>query len=184
MLSLAATSSFSSENDSPAPQPRVKLETSLGDIIIELDSQKAPVTVSNFLKYVDTGFYNGTIFHRIIPGFMAQGGGFDENFQKKQTLAAIKNESSNGLKNDRATISMARTNNPDSATAQFFINYKNNDGLDYPKQYGSGYAVFGKVVEGMDVVDLMAKAPTDTRSGHRNVPNTTIVIKKALLLTP
>ena len=182
MLSLTATHSFSKENIAPAQQTRVKLQTTLGDIIIELDSQKAPITVSNFLKYIDNGFYNGTIFHRIIPGFMAQGGGFDINLQKKPTLAPIKNESSNGLKNDRATISMARTNNPDSATAQFFINYEDNNSLNYPVQRGSGYAVFGKVVEGMDVVDKMAKAPTGSRGGLRNVPKTNIVIEKVILL--
>ncbi|TXK93091.1 peptidylprolyl isomerase [Methylococcaceae bacterium CS1] len=182
MLSLTATHSFSKENTAPTQQTRVKLQTTLGDIIIELDSQKAPITVSNFLKYIDNGFYNGTIFHRIIPGFMAQGGGFDINLQKKQTLAPIKNESNNGLKNDRATISMARTSNPDSATAQFFINYEDNNSLNYPVQRGSGYAVFGKVVEGMDIVDQMEKSPTGSRSGLRNVPKTNIVIEKALLL--
>lgn len=182
LLSLTATSSFATENEAPTAPAKVKLETSLGSIIIELDSEKAPITVSNFLKYVDTGFYNGTIFHRIIPGFMAQGGGFDEKFQKKQTLAAIKNESSNGLKNDRATISMARTGNPDSATAQFFINYKDNNSLNYPAQRGSGYAVFGKVIEGMDVVDQMAKLPTENQGRFQNVPKTPIVINKALLL--
>ena len=182
MFSLTATSSFSTENKTPAPQTRVKLQTTLGDIVIELDTQKAPITTSNFLKYVDTGFYNGTIFHRIIPGFMAQGGGFDTNLQKKPTLDPIKNESNNGLKNDRATISMARTNNPDSATAQFFINYENNNSLNYPVQNGSGYAVFGRVVEGMEVVDQMAKAPAGNRAGLQNVPKTNIVIEKAILL--
>ena len=182
MFSLTATSSLSTENITPAPQTRVKLQTSLGDIVIQLDTQKAPITTSNFLKYVDTGFYNGTIFHRIIPGFMAQGGGFDTNLQKKPTLDPIKNESNNGLKNDRATISMARTNTPDSATAQFFINYENNNSLNYPVQNGSGYAVFGRVVEGMTVVDQMAKAPTGYRDGHQNVPKTNIVIEKAILL--
>ena len=182
MLSLTSTYSFSTENKTSTLQTRVKLQTTLGDIVIELNSQKAPITVKNFLKYVDTGFYNGTIFHRIIPGFMAQGGGFDINFQKKPTLHPIKNESNNGLKNDRATISMARTGNPDSATAQFFINYENNNSLNYPVQNGSGYAVFGKVVEGMDIVDQMAKAPTGNHGRFQNVPKTTIVIEKALLL--
>jgi len=182
MLALTATHSFSKENNTPTPQPRVKLQTTLGNIIIELDAQKAPITVSNFLNYIDSGFYNGTIFHRIIPGFMAQGGGFDANFQKKTTLAPIKNESNNGLKNDRATISMARMNNPDSASSQFFINYADNNSLNFPVQNGSGYAVFGKVVEGMEVVDQMAKSPTGNRAGHQNVPKTNIVIEKALLL--
>jgi len=182
MLSLTSSYSFSTENKDSTPQPRVKLQTTLGDIVIELNAQKAPITVSNFLKYVETGFYNGTIFHRIIPGFMAQGGGFDADFNKKQTLSPIKNESNNGLKNDRATISMARTGNPDSATAQFFINYENNNSLNYPVQRGSGYAVFGKVVEGMDIVDQMAKVPSGNHGRFQNVPKTTIVIEKALLL--
>ena len=182
MLSLTSSYSFSTENNISTPQPRVKLQTTLGDIVIELDSQKAPITVSNFLEYVKTGFYNGTIFHRIIPGFMAQGGGFDINFKQKQTLNPIKNESNNGLKNDRGTISMARTGNPDSATAQFFINYEDNNSLNYPAQRGSGYAVFGKVVEGMEIVDLMEKVPTGNHGRFQNVPKTTIVIKKAVLL--
>ncbi|NOQ13641.1 MAG: peptidyl-prolyl cis-trans isomerase [Methyloprofundus sp.] len=183
MLSLTSSYSFSTENKTSTPQTKVKLQTTLGDIVIELNSQKAPVTVSNFLKYVETGFYNGTTFHRIIPGFMAQGGGFDVNFQKKSTLNPIKNESNNGLKNNRGTISMARTGNPDSATAQFFINYTDNNSLNYPAQRGSGYAVFGKVIEGMDIVDQMAKVPTGNHGRFQNVPKTAIVIEKALLLT-
>jgi len=182
VLSLTSTHSFSTENKILTPQTRVKLQTTLGDIVIQLNPQKAPITVSNFITYVETGFYNGTIFHRIIPRFMAQGGGFDINLQKKPTLAPSKNESNNGLKNDRATISMARTSNPDSATAHFFINYANNDGLNFPRQSGSGYAVFGIVVEGADIVDQMAKAPTGSRSGLRNVPITNIVIENATLL--
>jgi cyclophilin family peptidyl-prolyl cis-trans isomerase len=179
---FTSSSSFATEISTSATQTRVKLQTSLGDIIIELDEQKAPITTKNFLQYVESGYYNGTIFHRIIPGFMAQGGGFDSNFQKKVTRAPIKNESNNGLKNDRATISMARMSNPDSASAQFFINYANNNSLNYPIQNGSGYAVFGKVISGMDVVDKMAQQPTGSRGGHRNVPTTNIVIEKALVV--
>ncbi len=182
MFSLISTASFSTENQTDSQPTKVKLQTTLGDIVIQLDPQKAPITVSNFITYVKSGFYNGTIFHRIIPGFMAQGGGFDINMRKKPTLAAIKNESNNGLKNDRATISMARTSNPDSATAQFFINYGNNSSLNFPAQRGSGYAVFGIVVEGMDVVDKMAKMPTSSRAGLRNVPTTDIVIEEASLV--
>ncbi len=174
---LTSTSSFATETTPTKTQ--VKLQTTLGDIIIELDAQKAPITVNNFLQYVESGYYNGTIFHRIIPGFMAQGGGFDGKFQKKVTRAPIKNESNNGLKNNRATIAMARMSNPDSASAQFFINYSNNNSLNYPVQNGSGYAVFGKVISGMKVIDKMAQQPTASRRGHRNVPTTNIVIEKA-----
>ncbi len=182
MLSLTSSHSFATEIKTSQPQTNVKLQTSLGDIVIELDAEKAPLTTSNFLNYVNTGFYNGTIFHRVIPGFMAQGGGFDINMQKKPTLAPIKNESNNGLDNDRATISMARTNNPDSATGQFFINYGDNNSLNYSMLRGPGYAVFGKVIEGMEIVDQMAKAPTGSRAGMQNVPITNIVIEKAVLL--
>lgn len=176
---LTSTSSFATEIQTSATQTRVKLQTTLGDIIIELNDQKSPITVNNFLQYVESGYYNGTIFHRIIPGFMAQGGGFDSTFQKKVTRAPIKNESHNGLKNNRATIAMARMSNPDSASAQFFINYSNNNSLNYPVQNGSGYAVFGRVISGMEVVDKMEQQPTGNRKGHRNVPTTNIVIEKA-----
>ncbi|MGY6277316.1 peptidylprolyl isomerase [Methylomonas sp. MgM2] len=162
-------------------QTKVKMTTSLGTIVIELDNAKAPVTSANFADYVKSGFYDGTIFHRVIPDFMAQGGGFDTSFNQKATNAPIKNEADNGLKNDRGTIAMARTNDPNSATAQFFINYKDNGFLNYtsPTPSGWGYAVFGKVVEGMDVVDEMAKQPTGNRGGHQDVPKTDIVIEKA-----
>jgi peptidyl-prolyl cis-trans isomerase A (cyclophilin A) len=138
--------------------------------------------VKNFLEYVKSGFYNGTIFHRVIPGFMVQGGGFTVDMQEKQTKAPIKNEAGNGLKNNRGTIAMARTNNPDSATAQFFINVVNNDGLNRPLPDGFGYAVFGKVVSGMDVVDKIAKVKTVMRMGFRDVPEEPVVIKSVTLL--
>ncbi len=162
----------------------VKFQTTAGDFVVELDAEKAPITVKNFLTYVEEGFYNGTIFHRIIPGFMAQCGGFDTDFEQKPTHDAIKIEADNGLKNDRGTIAMARTGVPDSATAQFFINYKDNDFLNHtaPTQNGWGYAVFGKVIEGLDIIDKMAEAPTGNRGGHQDVPKTDIVIEKAEII--
>jgi len=162
-------------------QTKVKLTTSMGEIVIQLNTEKAPISAENFLTYVKEGFYDGTIFHRIIPGFMAQGGGFDSDFKQKETHAPIKNEADNGLKNDRGTLAMARTSDPDSATAQFFINYKDNDFLNYtsPTPNGWGYAVFAEVIEGMNYVDEMAKAPTGNRGMHQDVPQTDIVIEKA-----
>jgi len=159
----------------------VKLTTSLGVVTLRLNAEKAPLSVANFLAYVNEGFYNGTVFHRVIPGFMAQGGGFDRSFAQKPTHAPIKNEADNGLPNKRGSIAMARTNVPDSATAQFFINYQDNAFLNHTGQTpsGWGYAVFGEVVEGMDVVDAMAKQPTGNRGGHQDVPKTDIVIEKA-----
>ena len=181
MLSLSSTYSFSTENKMSETHPKVKFTTTAGDFIIELNAEKAPITVENFLTYVNEGFYTGTVFHRIIPGFMAQGGGFDTSFKQKATHDTIKIEADNGLKNERGTVAMARTGVPDSASSQFFINYKDNDFLNHsaPTQNGWGYAVFGKVVEGMDVVDEMAKAPTATRNGHQDVPKTDIIIEKA-----
>jgi peptidyl-prolyl cis-trans isomerase A (cyclophilin A) len=163
-----------------AANPQVRMETSDGPITIELFPDKAPVTVKNFLTYVDAGFYNGTIFHRVIPGFMIQGGGFTEDMEQKPTHAPIKNEADNGLKNERGTIAMARTANPDSATAQFFINLKDNDFLNHTGKNprGSGYAVFGKVTNGMEVVDKIAATPTGIHpKGLHDVPETPIVIK-------
>ncbi|HTP67041.1 MAG TPA: peptidylprolyl isomerase [Geobacteraceae bacterium] len=160
----------------------VLLKTSMGDVKIQLDAQKAPITVKNFLDYVKSGFYGGTVFHRVIPGFMIQGGGFTADMQEKQTRAPIKNEGGNGLKNDRGTIAMARTPNPDSATAQFFINVVNNDGLNRPMPDGYGYAVFGKVISGMDVVDKIAQVRTVMRMGMQDVPETPVVIKSVTLL--
>ena len=156
--------------------PTVEMQTSMGTIVIELDSAKAPVTVKNFVQYANDGFYNGTIFHRVIDGFMIQGGGFMKDMSEKPTASQILNESKNGLKNERGTIAMARRAEPHSATSQFFINHKDNSGqLDYPLN-GGGYAVFGKVVAGMEVVDKIAKVPTGNRAMHQNVPTDPVVI--------
>lgn len=157
----------------------VVIETSLGDIELELDAEKAPVTVANFLTYVDEGFYNGTIFHRVIPRFMVQGGGFTAAMSQKKTRAPIKNEASNGLKNVRGTIAMARTMVVDSATAQFFINSVDNAFLDFkaPTPQGYGYAVFGHVTSGMEVVDAISAVQTGIRNGMRDVPLQTVEIK-------
>ena len=181
MLSLTSTLSFSTEKIMSDTQTKVKLTTTLGEVIIQLNTEKAPISSANFLTYVNEGFYNGTVFHRIIPDFMAQGGGFDTSFNQKAVHAPIKNEANNGLKNTRGTLAMARTNDPDSATAQFFINYKDNSFLNHTSQTSSGwgYAVFGEVIEGMDVVDAMAKQATSNRGGHQDVPKTDIVIEKA-----
>jgi cyclophilin family peptidyl-prolyl cis-trans isomerase len=160
---------------------KVKLTTSMGPITIELDKAKAPISTENFIKYVEAGHYNGTIFHRVIDNFMVQGGGFTKDFVQKPTQAPIKNESTNGLKNDNYTLAMARTNVRDSATSQFFINVKDNDFLNYSGEspQGFGYAVFGKVVEGKEVVDKIKKVPTSNAGGHQNVPTTPVVIEKA-----
>ncbi|MBS4052136.1 peptidylprolyl isomerase [Methylomonas rivi] len=181
MLFLFSTLSFATEKQMSDTQTKVKMTTSLGAFVIQLDNVKAPVSAANFAEYVKSGFYDGTIFHRVIPGFMAQGGGFDTGFAQKETKAPIKNEADNGLKNKRGTLAMARTNDPNSATAQFFINYKDNSFLDHtsPTPSGWGYAVFGEVIEGMDVVDEMAKQPTANRGMHQDVPKTDIVIEKA-----
>ena len=157
--------------------PMVLMSTSMGDIKIELYEDKAPVTVKNFLGYVNDKFYDGTIFHRVIPNFMIQGGGFDKDMKEKPAKAPIKNEAANGLKNDTGTIAMARTSDPDSATAQFFINVVNNDGLNRPKPDGHGYAVFGKVVEGMDVVHKIEHVQTATKGMYPDVPQEPVVIK-------
>ena len=148
----------------------VKLQTSMGDIVIELNEQAAPVTVKNFLQYVEDGFFDSKIFHRVIPNFMIQGGGFTEDMSQGQTRDQIVNEAANGLKNERGTIAMARTNDPDSATAQFFINQQDNDFLNYAGSANPGYAVFGKAVEGMDVVDAIASVETTTKQGMDDVP--------------
>lgn len=160
--------------------PRVKMETTLGDIVLQLDAEKAPGTVENFLAYVDEGYYDGTQFHRVISGFMVQGGGLDADMNSKPTRASIQNEANNGLKNDRGTVSMARTNAPHSATAQFFINLADNKFLDHTAETprGWGYAVFGQVTEGMDVVDQIAAVETGIRDDRRDVPVETVLIKK------
>jgi cyclophilin family peptidyl-prolyl cis-trans isomerase len=160
-------------------KPMVKLHTSLGIITIALDKEKAPISSANFVKYVESGHYNGTIFHRVIPNFMIQGGGFNKDMQQKPTLAPIQNEAKNGLKNDIYTLAMARTPDPHSGSSQFFINVKNNEFLNYPGQDGWGYAVFGKVVEGMDVVDKIKVVPTGNKAGQQNVPIDPLVIEKA-----
>lgn len=158
---------------------KITLETSKGNIEIELDAEKAPISTANFVNYAKKGHYEGTIFHRVIPGFMIQGGGFDAEMTQKGTDAPIANESKNGLKNARGTIAMARTNVPDSATSQFFINVKDNANLDYPSFDGYGYAVFGKVTAGMDVVDAIVGVPTTSKGPHQNVPAEPILIKSA-----
>lgn len=159
----------------------VKLHTNFGEITIELNAEKAPATVSNFLNYVDKGFYDGTIFHRVINGFMIQGGGFDANMNQKPTDAEIKNEADNGLSNDRYTIAMARTSAPHSATSQFFINVADNDFLNFtaPAGNGWGYCVFGKVTSGIDVVDKIKAVATTSRKGHQDVPVDAVVIERA-----
>lgn len=158
--------------------PKVLLTTNLGDIEIELNQQKAPISVANFLDYVESGAYNNTIFHRVINNFMIQGGAFTEDMTQKSSKAPIKNEANNGLKNDRGTIAMARTDVIDSATNQFFINLKDNDFLNHG-QRDYGYAVFGKVTKGMDVIDKMAKVATTSKNGHGDVPVTPIIITSA-----
>jgi len=162
---------------------KVKLETTMGDIVIELDAKAAPVTVKNFLAYTEEGFFDGTIFHRVIPNFMIQGGGFTPNMAEKETHPPIINEAKNGLKNDRGTIAMARTNDPDSATSQFFINHKDNPNLNYADAGNPGYAVFGKVVEGMEVVDKIAAVKTGQKGPHSDVPVEPIVIKSAKIVS-
>lgn len=159
----------------------IKLHTNYGDITLELDSEKAPVTAQNFIDYVNSGHYDNTIFHRVIDDFMIQGGGFEPGMIQKKTQAPIENEAGNGLKNDKYTIAMARTSDPHSASAQFFINVKDNDFLNYKSStsQGFGYCVFGKVVEGMDVVDKIKKVKTGTRSGHQDVPLDNVLLQKA-----
>jgi len=161
----------------------VKLETSMGNIVIELNEQAAPVTVKNFLEYVDAGFYDGTIFHRVIPGFMIQGGGFTEQMAKKETRDPIINEARNGPSNIRGSVAMARTNDPNSATAQFFINHSDNEFLNYVDENSAGYAVFGKVTEGMDVVDAIASVKTTTQNGMENVPVEPVTIQSAKVVS-
>ena len=157
----------------------VKLHTNHGTITLELDAEKAPISVKNFLDYAGSGFYDGTIFHRVIGNFMIQGGGFEPGMKQKPTKAPIQNEAANGLKNDNYTVAMARTGAPHSASAQFFINVKDNDFLNYPGQDGWGYAVFGKVVEGKEVVDAIRKVKTGNRSGFQDVPLEDVIITKA-----
>jgi peptidyl-prolyl cis-trans isomerase B (cyclophilin B) len=159
----------------------ITLHTNYGDIVIELDFEKAPKTAANFKQYVENGFYDGTIFHRVIDGFMIQGGGFTEEFQQKETGSQIQNEADNGLKNVTGTLAMARTSDPHSATAQFFINVKDNDFLNHSSKSGSGwgYCVFGKVTAGMDVVNKIKSVKTGSKGHHQDVPKETVVIQSA-----
>lgn len=167
-----------------AANPKVELKTTLGAIVIELYPENAPKTVENFLQYVKDRFYDGTIFHRVIPGFMVQGGGFTPNLQQKTTRPAIRSEAGNGLRNAIGTVAMARTADPHSATAQFFINVSENDFLDFksPDDKGYGYTVFARVTSGMDVVQKILQVPTATTGPHQNVPRQPIVIERARLL--
>jgi len=164
--------------------PKIAMDTTKGKIVLELDAEKAPQTVKNFLAYVDAGFYDGTIFHRVIPGFMIQGGGFSTDMRQKETRSKIENEADNGLRNERGTIAMARTSDPHSATAQFFINTVNNDSLNHRSKSseGWGYAVFGHVSEGMAVVDAISRVKTGTRGPFRDVPLEPVVIKRVARL--
>jgi len=198
-LALAACGAFGVLAQPPAPgqpatppavvQPSleeklvyVRLTTSMGDIVLELDGEKAPISVANFMSYVGKGHYDGTIFHRVIDGFMIQGGGFTADMKQKPTDKPIKNEWKNGLKNKTGTVAMARTSIADSATCQFFINVKDNDMLDTPRD-GAAYAVFGKVVAGMDVVNKIKAVPTGAKSGMGDVPTTPVVIEKVVKIT-
>ncbi|MEC7992193.1 MAG: peptidylprolyl isomerase [Pseudomonadota bacterium] len=164
---------------------RVLIKTLLGDMTLELDADKAPATVANFVEYAQSGHYDGTIFHRVINNFMVQGGGFDTDMRQKGTNAPIQNEANNGLKNDRGTIAMARTMDPHSATAQFFINVSDNDFLNFSGEnmQGWGYAVFGRVVEGEDVLDKIRVVPTGSQAGHQDVPTDPIVIESVTVLS-
>ena len=175
-LCCTMQSSISSTEGNPI---MVKLYTNMGDITLQLDAEKAPETVKNFLEYVNSGFYSNTIFHRVINNFMIQGGGFEPGMKQKKTNPPVKNEAANGLKNDMYTVAMARTSNPNSATAQFFINVRDNDFLNYPGQDGWGYCVFGKVVEGKDVVDAIRAVKTGHRHGFQDVPLQDVIITKA-----
>ena len=158
------------------------MKTSQGTLLIELYQDKAPKSVENFLQYAKDGFFNGTVFHRVIPDFMIQGGGFTPDMKQKEARAPIQNEAKNGLKNELGTLAMARTGDPHSASAQFFINLKDNSFLDYPSRDGWGYAVFGKVVQGIDIVQKIAKVPTTNMGPHQNVPSTPVLIESVKLL--
>lgn len=181
----AAANSTTNEGAKPmTTDTRVKLQTNQGDIVIELNAEKAPKTADNFLKYVRDGFYDGTVFHRVINNFMIQGGGFEAGMKQKKTNDPVENEANNGLKNDRYTVAMARTSDPHSATAQFFINVADNDFLNHtaPTTNGWGYAVFGKVVEGTDVVDKIKGVKTGSRGFHQDVPAEDVIIEKATVV--
>ncbi|MFT5606437.1 MAG: peptidyl-prolyl cis-trans isomerase B (cyclophilin B) [Parvicella sp.] len=176
--------SFSNAFADTTMNPTIKMSTTLGDIMIELDAENAPNSTKNFVNYVTSGHYDGLIFHRVIPGFMAQAGGMEPGMNERSNGASIENEADNGLKNDLGTLAMARTNDPHSATSQFFINLTNNDFLNHKSKdaRGWGYAVFGKVTDGMDVVNAMAKQPTGEKNGHQDVPVEDIVITSATVV--
>ncbi|MBY0410817.1 MAG: peptidyl-prolyl cis-trans isomerase [Burkholderiaceae bacterium] len=182
LASIALAAIFSVAPVLAQDAPQVKISTSMGDIVVQLDPVKAPKTVENFLAYVKDKYYDGTVFHRVMDGFMIQGGGFTADMKEKPTKAPISLEASNGLKNDTYTIAMARTGNPNSATSQFFINVKDNAMLNAPSPDGYGYAVFGKVVSGKEVVDKIKTVGTGNKGPHQNVPNTPITITSAVLV--
>jgi peptidyl-prolyl cis-trans isomerase B (cyclophilin B) len=185
MLGVLPAVGFSSENQSKGVGiVTVRMETSKGVIMLELDGDKAPETVTNFVEYARAGFYDGTLFHRVIPGFMIQGGGYTTGLKPRKTRPPIKNEAANGLKNATGTIAMARTSDPDSATSQFFINVNDNPSLDYsaPTAKGWGYCVFGRVTDGMDVVHAIEHVPTGSRSAFQNVPLDDVVINKVTVV--
>ena len=182
LASVALAAMFSVANVHAQTAPKVKLTTSMGDIVVQLDPAKAPKTVENFLAYVNDKHYDGTVFHRVMDGFMIQGGGFTADMQQKATKPPIPLEANNGLKNDTYTIAMARTGNPNSATSQFFINVKDNAMLNAPQPDGHGYAVFGKVVEGTAVVDKIKAVAVGNKGGHQNVPNTPVTITSATVV--
>jgi len=186
VVGLLPVTGYSQDNQSNAKgadMVKVTMETSKGVITLELDSEKAPVSVENFVKYARAGHYDGTVFHRVIPGFMIQGGGFDTDMKQKDTNPPIKIEADNGLKNTKGTVAMARTSDPNSATSQFFINVADNAFLDHksPTQQGWGYAVFGRVTDGMDVVDSIEKVKTGNNLGHENVPLMEVIIRKVTI---
>ena len=178
-ISFGSSTALAKKSKKPVgPFPQVKMETSLGDIVIELYPAEAPITVKNFLRYVDEGFYVGTIFHRVVDGFVVQGGGLDFEFRKKPTHEPIVNEANNGLFNTQGTLSMARTSDPDSATTQFFINLADNEALDYKKNESDGYAVFGKVIEGFDTVKKIEKEPRGLYRSRPEAPNYHVLVEK------
>jgi peptidyl-prolyl cis-trans isomerase A (cyclophilin A) len=178
----AAKAAKKAEEPEKESNPLVVMETSKGKLVIELYPKEAPITVENFLHYVNTGYYNGTVFHRVIPGFVIQGGGMTADMQRKKTYAAIENEADNGLKNMKYTLSMARTNDPNSATSQFFINLRDNTTLDH-SETNAGYAVFGRVIRGTDIVDAIAKVETTTKGQYRDVPVQPVTVTKAYVET-
>ena len=183
-LCLGGMLALAGQAQAADPDPAVKLETNLGDIVVRLDARKAPISTANFVQYVKSGFYDGTVFHRVIKNFMIQGGGFTPDLKQKSARASIRNEADNGLKNKKYTIAMARTSEPHSASAQFFINTKDNDFLDFKSQtpQGWGYAVFGKVIKGQEVVDKIAAVQTGKKCYYDDVPMESVIIKKAVIV--